>query len=696
MVALLTCDSGTNACRYFILIDDIWSKEAWELVRSVLPSNDNGSRIIITTRNKELAKSCCNGISEHMFEARPLNEEDSQRLFFKRLFFSSEDCPQDLRKVSREILRKCSGLPLAIISIAGLLANRSQTAEVWGNTLKSISTAAEKDSHIDKMNRILLLSYFDLSPYLKSCLLYLSVFPEDYLIDCRRLILLWVAEGLIPGQDRESMEHQGRNYLNQLITRSLVQPTKFGSDGTTVKQCRVHDVILDFLVSKAVDDNFVTIWNRTGFSDNYNSHKIRRLSIQENISARAEEVVRTIKNAPHIRSITIFGNNSVLIKHASEFLTSQVLRVMNIEGHFEECFLGRVKCFGQMKYLRIMDYEGEHLSKLPEDTNNLQHLETLDVYATRIIELPASIIQFQKLVRLFVDTELQLPDAIGNLQALEELGLINLGIQSLKCIHGLGDLTKLKVLSIQLYYYSTDVHDVEDHRNACILSLSKLFMGLRELRAANIISHDAALSFMASSVRTPPPLQTLSINSIIMVPHQISWLVNLKRLIVGLNSEISKEGMDILASLPRLVSLHVFIEDFGPCPLHPMPAIIVQGFQQLVKFRFGCMIDAALEFDPGAMPKLQRLMLRLVARCQFKYGTGGLVLGLQNLAGLKHVDLHVDCDAATADEVQALEDDVRAAADAHPNRPMLKPNRISETSMAEGCSRRPTDHVDIA
>ena len=166
--------------------------------------------------------------------------------------------------------------------------------------MRSIAAAVDKDSPIDKMKRILLLSYFDLPHHLKSCLLYLSVFPEDYSIDCRHLILLWVAEGLIPGQDRESMEQLGRSYLNELINRSLVQPTNVEVDSTTVKQCKVHDVILEFIVSKAVEDNFVTIWNGNGFSKNYSSNKIRRLSIQKDISAKAEEIAKTIKNAAHI------------------------------------------------------------------------------------------------------------------------------------------------------------------------------------------------------------------------------------------------------------------------------------------------------------------------------------------------------------------------------------------------------------
>ncbi|CAL4985025.1 unnamed protein product [Urochloa decumbens] len=333
--------------RYFILIDNICDVSSWELLQSALPPNDNGSRIITTTSSKTVATACCDGIDANMYEARPLSDEDSHKLFFKRVFCSSEDFRQDLTKVSSDILSECGGLPLAIISIAGLLANRKKTKEVWVNTLKSISAEADKDSPIvDKMKRILLLSYFDLPHHLKSCLLYLSVFPVDYLIDCSQLILLWVAEALIPGQDRESMEQLGKTYLNDLISRSFVQPNKVGADGAIVETCKVHDVVLEFIVSKAMEDNFVTIWNRNGFSENYSSNKIRRLSIQEDISVRAEEIFKTIKNEAHIRSINIFGSNSVMAKHAS-VLSRHVLRVLNIDGVVKECYLEHVKCFGK-------------------------------------------------------------------------------------------------------------------------------------------------------------------------------------------------------------------------------------------------------------------------------------------------------------------------------------------------------------
>ncbi|KAG2561244.1 hypothetical protein PVAP13_8KG209301 [Panicum virgatum] len=547
------------------------------------------------------------------------------------------------------------------------------------------------------MKRILLLSYFDLPPHLKSCLLYLSVFPEDYFIDCRELILLWVAEALIPGKDRESMEELGRSYLNDLINRSLVQPVKFGADGATVKVCRVHDVILEFIVSKAVEGNFVTIWNHNGFSDNYPSNKIRRLSIQEDISGKAEEMMKTIKNAAHIRSISTFGdNNSVLGKRASEFLCSHVLRVLNIRGVVRECYLGHVKRISQMKYCRITDGTQE----LPEDIEKLQHLETLDISNTSIRKLPASIIQLQRLVRLYVSWRLQLPNGIGNLQALEELSMIELGCQSVKFINGLGDLINLKVLRIS-WWRDTVVRDVEGHKKACISSLTKLFMRLRQLSVWGW--PDATFPFMSLYVGTPPPLQRLALsnwNKSSVVPHQISSLLNLTRLKIGLRGEVSKEGINILTSLPILASLTISLlddEEGESAIFHPRHAINSQGFQRLVKFTFRCWSEAVLEFEPGAMPKLQRLKLQpLPARCQFKYGDGGLVLGLQNLAGLKHVALSINCKAAkraaTTDEVDSLEDDIRGAAGLHHNRPIVQVERRYQGSMAHVCSRRPSGH----
>jgi len=675
-----SCDISKNGYRYLIVIDDIWRISAWEQVQCALPVNNRRSRIITTTRSKEVARSCCAGIDGHIYEAKPLSEDDSRRLFFRKLSHSSEECPQVLRAVASEILRKCGGLPLAIISIAGLLGQRRHTVEEWGSILNSVSSAVGGiNCQIQKMKRILFLSYFDLPCYLKSCLLYLSVFPEDYSIDCRQLIRLWVAEGLIPGQNRESMELLGVSYLNELINRSTIQPTKIRADGA-VKFIRVHDVVLDFIISQAVEENFVVV-GKGDFSGN-SSNKMRRLSIQRVFSGADQAMAQALKNnVGHLRSVHIFDDSDQLVDHIPVFFNSHTLRVLNIQGRL--MFGGRNNIrigssFSQLKYLLVTGWNWE----LPLQIGRLQHLETLDVKSSGIHKLPASIVELKRLVRLLVPADVQMPDGIGALQALEELSKIDLDISSAKAIKGLGDLTKLRVL-IVFSYHHTNTNDeerdtAEGRKEACISSLSKLLMCLRTLYLAYDSDVATALLMASCGSTSTPPLQRLYLPyPLTTIPSQVRSLANLVRLRISVQGGVSKEGLEILASLPMLVSLTLRLRFGGGMvpELQPRHIIGRYGFQSLVKFSFGGECEAALEFEAGAMPKVQRLKLELQARCQFKYGQTGLVVGLHNLSILKQITASINCSNAMKEDVECLEDDIRWTAGSHPNRPQLMVKR---------------------
>lgn len=51
--------------RYLIVMDDLWSIEAWDLVKRSFPDDNNGSRIMITTRLLEVADCAGNGCPPH-------------------------------------------------------------------------------------------------------------------------------------------------------------------------------------------------------------------------------------------------------------------------------------------------------------------------------------------------------------------------------------------------------------------------------------------------------------------------------------------------------------------------------------------------------------------------------------------------------------------------------------------------------
>ncbi|KAM0834894.1 hypothetical protein ACQ4PT_063298 [Festuca glaucescens] len=173
--------------RYFVVIDDVWSAEKWRTIRLALLNSNRGSRIITTTRNNEVA-SCCSSCGGRVYEMEPLSFADSKRLFLKRAFGPEDSCYSHLEEVSNEILRKCSGLPLAIITVSSLLADQHPEDE-WKRVLAAIGSALAKDPGADKMTKILSLSYFDLPHHLRTCLLYLSMFPEDSTILKQHLIL---------------------------------------------------------------------------------------------------------------------------------------------------------------------------------------------------------------------------------------------------------------------------------------------------------------------------------------------------------------------------------------------------------------------------------------------------------------------------------------------------------------------------
>ncbi|XP_047978951.1 probable disease resistance protein At1g59620 [Salvia hispanica] len=83
--------------RYLIVMDDIWSAEAWDRVRMLFPDNRNGSRIILTTRQMDVATAVSHNIHKMDF----LDDQQSWRLFqqkdFYRGFLERQRCGRKLK-----------------------------------------------------------------------------------------------------------------------------------------------------------------------------------------------------------------------------------------------------------------------------------------------------------------------------------------------------------------------------------------------------------------------------------------------------------------------------------------------------------------------------------------------------------------------------------------------------------------------
>nr|GME02244.1 disease resistance protein RPH8A-like isoform X1 [Ipomoea batatas] len=141
--------------------------------------------------------------------------------------------------IGKRIVAGCSGLPLAVVVIAGLLATSKESLEIWRDVEKTLHRVDRYD-HDSRISNILSLCYNNLPLHLKPCFHYFGVFPEDNVIPVKRLINLWVAEGFLMPHDNMSLEEVAESYLHDLINRGLVQINELNIDGK-VKSCKVHD-----------------------------------------------------------------------------------------------------------------------------------------------------------------------------------------------------------------------------------------------------------------------------------------------------------------------------------------------------------------------------------------------------------------------------------------------------------------------
>jgi disease resistance protein RPM1 len=126
-------------------------------------------------------------------------------------------------EISEEIIKKCRGVRLAIITTSSLLANKLGNMKEWYEFCESIGSGLGSNPDMENMRKILSLSYYDLPAHLKTCLLYLSVFPEDYEIESDRLIWRWIAKDFVPtGERGKNLFELGQSYFIELLNRSLI------------------------------------------------------------------------------------------------------------------------------------------------------------------------------------------------------------------------------------------------------------------------------------------------------------------------------------------------------------------------------------------------------------------------------------------------------------------------------------------
>ncbi|XP_018629589.2 putative late blight resistance protein homolog R1A-10 [Nicotiana tomentosiformis] len=358
--------------RYLIVLDDVWEVEAWDELRLCFPIGKQGSRIMLTTRLKHVAmevKNCTDPYSP-----RFLTREASWKLLEKKAF-QKETCPPEFQDVGVQIAEYCKGLPLTVVLIGGILAKKERNVSEWcevANNLKSHLGAVESES-----NLAIQLSYCYLPDHLKHCLLTMGVFREDEKFGASKLMLLWMAEGLIQCSDERGLEEVAEGYLIDIISSSLLMVSKTTFDGK-VKYLQIHDLVRDFVLNKAKEEKFMqVIGTHNQYQPSYDEEHRVCIHLDDKLRHDLERFNNKVDRflTSGSKKGTSFGQDLksfFVTNNADDFLAYKDFwnSESSFHGTVSEEYLSRSYHFssvGDLRLLRVLDFK----NCIPGDYTNI-------------------------------------------------------------------------------------------------------------------------------------------------------------------------------------------------------------------------------------------------------------------------------------------------------------------------------------
>ncbi|XP_030441515.2 putative disease resistance RPP13-like protein 2 [Syzygium oleosum] len=422
--------------KYFIVLDDVQPSDM-QLLEELWMSSPLYSQghIITTTQDDSIAQHTNRG-TRAPIKLEKLSEDESQRMLAWKLH-------RVLSKEEKDILSFGRGLPLYISLLGGFLSNVGEDER----------TALAKEGSMTTLLDILQLSCHKLPDHLKPCFIYMALFPVGFPIPTRRLVRLWLAEGLLDSHchdvERERTrqpEDVGETFILELADRNVIDVVSWRADGSP-KACQMLTSLYDMIRPIAMSTGFLHVHAASKSKDGNERDptsqqqqlaaqllertKIRWIAEHTNIITDDRGGSYPALNLGHVRSfLSFYQRSGMLTKDIKTFLrktTSKtgysLLRVLDLEGVYKPYLQGVLH---KLVLLRYLGLRSTVLDSIPSAVADLHHLETLDIKHTNITWLPNSLWKARKLRHLhlnwfYIDLENILKACSNNVNALAQL-----------------------------------------------------------------------------------------------------------------------------------------------------------------------------------------------------------------------------------------------------------------------------------
>ncbi|KAK1423940.1 hypothetical protein QVD17_19251 [Tagetes erecta] len=404
-------DMSKQGKKTLIIMDDLW--KAFDLKDVGLSPLLNGFKLLFTSRDERICAFM--GVKvDSVFKVGLLNDIEAKSLFFSNVELSDGDDPT-LQKIGENIVKKCHGLPIAILTIAKSLAGNIM--EAWEKALRRLEQDDLKD--IESITyKIFEMSYENLKEDGDKAIFLLSgLFPDDF--DIRTEDLFRYGLGLGFFKDTKTLvtaRSEMKICVNNLICANLLTTSDH-------KGCvKMHDLVRAFILDKISEVKQASICNHDNKSMHHLTKYVNKSYERILLKCTGMEAFPVDFNYPNLSLLLLMNGNNLLKFPDDIYKRIEKLQVVSYENMhipsllltFEHSTKLRTLC------LRSCQFINDDISLL----GSLSNLETLSFVECKIRRLPSEIGKLEKLKLLDLTgcVYLRIDDGVfHNLSSLEEL-----------------------------------------------------------------------------------------------------------------------------------------------------------------------------------------------------------------------------------------------------------------------------------
>ncbi|XP_057989535.1 disease resistance protein At4g27190-like [Hevea brasiliensis] len=432
-----------------VILDDIW--EPLELKKVGIPyGNDyKGCKIFLTSRKEDILSRYMD--TQVCFELRVLSKAEAWSLFVTVV---GDVTNQALCFIATEVVKKCAGLPLLIVTVAKALKNRD--LKEWKVALDELSRVDNKGIQAKVYSALELSCNHLATDELKSFFLLCAQIANGD-IQIRELLLYSMGLDLLRSKDTVE---DARNRVHKLISDLKASCLLLDSDRNGY--VKMHDIVRDAALSIESKSQHLFTFRDKIESKKWPNRDLRNCSRISLPHCEIHELPERLE-CPELEFLVLGKEVNIYWKGPPDLKISDLyfegitkLKVLHFTGMclctlppslgyltnlltlcLDQCELRDPSVTCELKKLEILSFRGSKIEQLPREIAHLPGLKLLDLsYCLMLKVIPANVISRLSLEELYMRE---------SFCRWELQGLINSNNASLAELKNLYSLTTLEI-----------------------------------------------------------------------------------------------------------------------------------------------------------------------------------------------------------------------------------------------------------